>query len=154
MKMNQKPTFSVKNPAVELAVAIGIGALLALLSPHVGNAAEMHHGPAGPVPVTTLIQSPKVPFMYALGLQAFRDKCSSCHGQWAEGVADKGPPLVHPYYQPGHHPDDAFYRAAKNGVKSHHWRFGDMPPVEGITEKDIAAILRFVRWWQEQNGVR
>lgn len=50
MKMNQKPTFSVKNPAVELAVAIGIGVLLALLSPHVGNAAEMHHGPAGKYP--------------------------------------------------------------------------------------------------------
>lgn len=130
------------------------GASLALLSTKVVSATEMHHGPAGPVSVTTLIQNPKVPFRYALGFQALRDKCSSCHGQWAEGVADKGPPLMHPYYQPGHHPDGAFYRAAKNGVKSHHWQFGDMPPVEGITEKDIAAIPRFVRWWQEQNGIR
>ena len=152
--MKQNSDFVIERRFNKLAAAVVCVASLASLSPHVGNAAEMHHGPTGPVPVTTFIQNPKVPFKYALGLQAFRDKCSSCHGQWAEGVADKGPPLVHPYYQPGHHADDAFYRAATNGVKSHHWRFGDMPPVEGITEKDIAAILRFVRWWQEQNGVR
>jgi len=60
---------------------------------------------------------------------------------------------VHPYYRPGHHPDDSFYRAAMSGVKQHHWHFGDMPPVDGITKKDVAAIVRFIRWWQEQNGI-
>lgn len=144
----------MKISLIRTLVAIGIGALLAAPGMHAASAAAMHHGPAGPVPVTTLIQDPKVPFRYALGLKKFRDKCAACHGQWAEGVADKGPPLVHPYYRPGHHPDGAFYRAATSGVKSHHWNFGDMPPVPDIKQSDIAAIVRFIRWWQEQNGIR
>lgn len=114
----------------------------------------MRHEPAGSVPVTTLKKEPKVPFMYALGQQRFRNKCAACHGEWAEGVKDTGPPLVHPYYRPGHHSDSAFYRAAKSGVKSHHWSFGDMPPVEEITKKDVATILGFLRWWQVQNGIQ
>lgn len=118
------------------------------------GAAGMHHGPAGPVPVTTLIKDPKVPFRLGLGLQRVRKNCAACHGQWAEGVADKGPPLVHPYYRPDHHPDAAFYRAAMQGVKAHHWPFGDMPPVPGITSQDVTSILEFLRWWQEQNGMK
>jgi hypothetical protein len=152
--MKERANDLLKGSLIRTLFAIGFGALLAAPGMNAASAAAMHHGPAGPVPVTTLIQDPKVPFRYALGLRAFRDKCAECHGQWAEGVADKGPPLVHPYYRPGHHPDGAFYRAAMSGVKSHHWNFGDMPPVAGITKKDIAAIIRFVRWWQEQNGIR
>ncbi len=115
-------------------------------------AAGMHHGPAGPVPVKT-IENPRVPFRLGRGMKLFRDRCSACHGQWAEGVAGKGPPLVHPYYRPGHHPDAAFYRAARAGVKAHHWRFGDMPPVAGITNDEVRRILEFIRWWQKQNGI-
>lgn len=135
-------------------MAICAGASLALSGAAIANAARMQHSPAGSVPVTTLKKDPKVSFNYALGFQLFSNKCSECHGEWAEGVADKGPPLVHPYYRSGHHPDSAFYRAAMMGVKSHHWNFGDMPPVEGITKEDIAAILGFIRWWQNQNGIQ
>ena len=73
-------------------------------------------------------------------MQIFREKCSACHGKWAEGTADKGPPLVHPYYEPSHHDDDSFFRAVLSGVTAHHWHFGNMPPVEGITEKDISQM--------------
>ena len=149
--MKEKLTVMFEKPLARTAMAIGIS--MSLSGIIAANAAGMHHGSAGPVPVTTLIQNPKVPFTYARGLEIFRDKCAACHGRWAEGVARKGPPLVHPYYRPGHHPDAAFYRAAMSGVKSHHWQFGDMPPVEGVTKKDIAATLRFIRWWQEQNGI-
>lgn len=152
--MELKPTAVWKKTLVSATKTIGASALLTLGAVNGVTGAVMHHGPAGPVPVTTLIQNPKVPFKYALGLQAFRDKCAACHGQWAEGVADKGPPLVHPYYRPGHHSDAAFYRAAIFGVRSHHWSFGDMPPVADITKSDIVAIVRFIRWWQEQNGIK
>ena len=136
------------------SVTMGLSVLLGLSVADAATGAAMHHGPGGQVPVTTLIQDPKVPFTLALGLEAFRDKCAACHGPWAEGVADKGPPLVHPYYRPDHHSNIAFYRAATNGVQSHHWNFGDMPPVAGITKKEIVAIIRFIRWWQEQNGIK
>lgn len=155
MMKNTLETLSVAPVPAGAAITLVLSVSLALLpGANRAYAAGMHHGPSGPVPVTTLIKNPKVPFRYALGLRSFRDKCAACHGPWAEGVADKGPPLVHPYYRPGHHPDGAFYQAAVSGVKSHHWKFGDMPPVEGITKKEIAAILRFIRWWQEQNGIK
>lgn len=153
-EMKEEVFAVVRRFTVRIPTTIGISGLLVFSGSGVVGAAGMHHGPAGPVPVTTLIKAPRVPFKFALGQRTFREKCSACHGQWAEGVAEKGPPLVHPYYRPGHHPDGAFYQAAVKGVKSHHWKFGDMPPVEGITKKDIAAILRFIRWWQEQNGIK
>lgn len=131
-----------------------LSSLAFLLSSHVGFAAQMNHGAAGPSPITTLIKSPSVPFRYALGMSDFRSKCSSCHGLWAEGVAKTGPPLVHRFYEPSHHDDAAFYRAARNGTKQHHWSYGDMPPVEDISQQQIANIIQFIRWWQQQNGIR
>lgn len=131
--------------------------ILAVMSPVFAiqpASAAMYHGPAGPSPITTLPKNPSVPFQYGRGLQTFRQKCSACHGKWAEGTADKGPPLVHPYYEPSHHDNDSFYRAAFSGVTAHHWHFGNMPPVEGITEKDIGQIIQFIRWWQRENGIR
>ena len=56
-------------------------------------------------------------------------------------------------YVVGHSTDDSFYRAAMSGIRQHHWQFGDMPPVVGVTNADIAAIIRYIRWWQVQNGI-
>jgi len=128
--------------------------MLSVVPNQKAGAAEMHHGPTGPSPITGLPKNPDVPFQYGRGMQKFQGKCSPCHGQWAEGTADKGPPLVHPYYKPSHHDDDAFYRAALSGVNAHHWHFGNMPPVAGITEQDIGQIVQFTRWWQRENGIR
>jgi len=67
---------------------------------------------------------------------------------------DKGPPLVHQLYVPSHHGNAAFVSAAVNGVQAHHWQFGDMPPVAGITGEQVRAITLYVRWLQEQQGIR
>ena len=96
-------------------------------------------------------KAPAVPFQYGLGVRNFQALCSECHGEWAEGN-DKGPPLLHPYYKQNHHSDDAFYRAASQGVTAHHWRFGNMPPVEGATPQDIQPIISFIRWLQREYG--
>ena len=138
------------------AIASGLAIMAAMLSASaIQNAsAAMYHGPSGPSPITTLPKNPSVPFQYARGMQVFREKCSACHGQWAEGTADKGPPLIHPYYEPSHHDDNSFFRAARSGVEAHHWHFGNMPPVEGITDQDIGQIVQFIRWWQRENGIR
>lgn len=98
------------------------------------------------------VKQPKVPFQYGLGMRKFRKMCSQCHGEWGEG-SDQGPPLMHDFYKPSHHGDPAFYNAVLKGVKAHHWRFGDMPPVAGATTNDVKKILPFIRWLQQENGI-
>ena len=86
------------------------------------------------------------------GARLFAANCASCHGTNASGT-EQGPPLVHKIYEPGHHPDANFQRAVKNGVMSHHWHFGHMPPVPGLSQKDVARIISFVRELQRANGI-
>lgn len=87
------------------------------------------------------------------GQIAYEKSCASCHGKNGAGGTVEGPPLVHPIYEPGHHPDGAFVRAARSGVQSHHWNFGDMPPVEGVTEETVALIATYIRELQRANGI-
>lgn len=94
-----------------------------------------------------------VPFQYGLGKRLFEENCSSCHGLWGGG-SDKGPPLMHKVYEPSHHGDASFFRAALNGTKSHHWNFGDMPPVAGMSKRKMVKIIPYVRWLQRQNGIQ
>lgn len=83
---------------------------------------------------------------------AFNKNCAACHGKNAAGT-DQGPPLIHKFYKPSRHADFSFVIAAKNGVRSHHWRFGSMPPVEGITDEEIQSIIKFIREIQVANGI-
>jgi len=86
------------------------------------------------------------------GERLFAANCAECHGQNGAGT-EKGPPLIHAIYNPGHHPDAAFHGAAAQGVRQHHWPFGNMPPQPQLTTDDIASIIRFVREVQEANGI-
>jgi hypothetical protein len=62
--------------------------------------------------------------------------------------------LRHKIYESSHHSDAAFQLAAKNGVVAHHWKFGDMPPVPGVTPDDVAHITAYVRAEQRKVGIR
>ncbi len=86
------------------------------------------------------------------GKAAWETTCARCHGQYAQGT-DRGPPLVHDIYNPGHHADQAFYLAAKRGARAHHWRFGDMPPQPQVTRREVTAIIEYVRALQRENGI-
>lgn len=88
-----------------------------------------------------------------IGKRAFDSKCAECHGANAAGQNGIAPPLVHKIYEPSHHSDMAFVLAAKNGVRAHHWEFGNMPPVEGLTDADVKMIARYVRELQAANGI-
>ncbi len=88
----------------------------------------------------------------ALGAGAFEKNCSECHGKNAAG-SENGPPLVHITYEPGHHGDGAFFLAAQQGVRAHHWRFGDMPKQENVTETQVKAIVAYIRALQVANGI-
>lgn len=88
------------------------------------------------------------------GKAVFEANCATCHGKNAAGQEGVAPPLVHLVYEPNHHGDEAFLMAAKNGVRSHHWRFGNMPPVEGATDEDVAKVVTYVRELQRANGIQ
>ena len=87
------------------------------------------------------------------GRAVFDARCAQCHGANAAGRDGIAPPLVHKIYEPGHHADAAFHLAARNGVRAHHWRFGDMPPVEGIDDAEIDRVVTYVRELQRANGI-
>ncbi|MEY8099164.1 cytochrome c [Falsihalocynthiibacter sp. S25ZX9] len=89
----------------------------------------------------------------SIGKQVFDAKCSECHGVNAAGQNGVAPPLVHIIYEPGHHSDEAFLNAAQNGVGSHHWDFGNMPPVKGLTRAEILYVATYVRELQRENGI-
>lgn len=88
-----------------------------------------------------------------IGQRIFDAKCAECHGENAAGKEGSGPPLIHPIYRAGHHGDQAFILAARNGVKSHHWPYGNMPPVQGVTDGEVAMVVEFIRSVQQANGV-
>jgi mono/diheme cytochrome c family protein len=89
-----------------------------------------------------------------LGETYFNAVCASCHGTNAAGKDGVAPPLVHRIYEPGHHGDMAFVLAARNGIKAHHWPFGNMPPVEQrLTDGELGAIVAYVRELQRANGI-
>jgi len=87
------------------------------------------------------------------GEAIFNARCATCHGANAAGQNGVAPPLVHIIYEPNHHSDAAFHLATQRGVRSHHWPFGDMPPVEGVGEADVEKILAYVRTLQRANGI-
>ncbi|MFN3681990.1 MAG: c-type cytochrome [Nitrospira sp.] len=100
----------------------------------------------------TGVAGESVPANLKEGEQKFVAHCSRCHGVGGRGT-QQGPPLVHKIYEPNHHADAAFYNAAANGVRAHHWEFGNMPKIEGVTPSDIEQIVQYVRWLQRQAGI-
>lgn len=88
-----------------------------------------------------------------IGKLGFEAKCLVCHGVNAAGQDGVAPPLVHIIYEPSHHGDESFQRAVAMGVRGHHWPFGDMPPVEGVTRADVTMITVYIRELQLANGI-
>lgn len=110
-------------------------------------------GPTATSGVYTVdVKEPRLSAVAVAGKTFFDSTCAACHGPKAAGT-DKGPPLVHDIYNPGHHADGAFFLAAKLGVRQHHWPYGDMPPQLQVTEQQVAAIVRYVRELQIANGI-
>lgn len=89
-----------------------------------------------------------------VGKRAFDAVCAACHGQNATGKIGFGPPLVHMIYEPNHHGDMSFFMAVEQGVRAHHWPFGNMPPQQGLTRADVASIVTYVRELQRANGIQ
>jgi cytochrome c len=102
--------------------------------------------------VTVRVTVPPLSTVAVAGGAAFETNCAKCHGKSGAGT-DQGPPLVHDIYNSGHHPDEAFYNAARRGVRQHHWPYGNMPLQPQVTDGQLLEIIRYVRELQEANGI-
>lgn len=98
---------------------------------------------------TLAAEEVEIPFHLAKGQMLYEKYCSSCHGLQLDG-SDEGPPLIHAFYKPSHHGDKSFYRAVLKGVKQHHWNYGDMEPVAGMTPNKMDRLMPYVRYYQQQ----
>ncbi|MEN3794775.1 cytochrome c [Fulvimarina sp. MAC3] len=98
------------------------------------------------------VNVPELTAQATKGQALFAENCAACHGKNAGGT-EQGPPLIHPIYEPNHHGDQAFLIAATQGARAHHWQFGNMPPVEGITPRQVGDIVAYVREVQHANGI-
>lgn len=135
----------LKSPLIWLVVVVfGVGTYI--IWPE-----KPKEGGRGPAMVQ--VQEPELTAIQQEGKQAFDANCAKCHGANAAGQAGVAPPLIHKIYEPSHHGDAAIARAAKLGAQQHHWPFGNMPPVAGITDAEIAAIITYIRAVQRANGI-
>ena len=143
--MIDRRSFSI----LAFAVLIGVGAWWWLFSPTSRSPtnADMSDKPLVdvklPVALSSLAQDGKV---------LFERNCATCHGANAAGSGN-GPPLVHKIYEPSHHGDHSFLRAARVGVRQHHWNFGDMPAQADVRDVEVFAIVAYVRELQRANGI-
>ncbi len=134
------------------AVVVGISAYYASISSGVKQDIDASATPEGAAIVVVNVPN-ELSATAKMGKRAFDVKCASCHGENAAGKDGIAPPLIHKIYEPSHHGDEAFQRAAKLGVRSHHWPFGDMPPVQGLTRADVEAVIAYIREVQQENGI-
>jgi mono/diheme cytochrome c family protein len=132
--------------------AIAAVAAYFLLRP--GAPVETAQSTPGEGTALVAVQMPPISGNAAIGQRVYDTSCSVCHGFNGAGNEGAGPPLIHVIYEPSHHADESFQRAVANGVKSHHWRFGDMPPVEGLTRGDVAMVIAYIREIQRANGIQ
>lgn len=98
-------------------------------------------------PPPTTAAAPAVPD----GAAVYQQYCAECHGVDLRGT-DKGPSQLSIVYEPNHHGDYAYRVAIRDGTREHHWWFGDMPPVEGITDLEIEKVISYIRAEQERLG--
>jgi mono/diheme cytochrome c family protein len=85
------------------------------------------------------------------GSELYAANCASCHGSDLRGT-ERGPSHLSIVYEPNHHGDDSFRSAIAQGAGQHHWNFGDMPPVPGLDDDEVTAIIAFVRAEQQREG--
>ncbi|MEQ5872210.1 cytochrome c [Sagittula sp. NFXS13] len=136
--------------AAVLTVALGVYAFTRF-TPQTASVEEAAPAEGAPMVAVTLPDtlSPEA----SMGKRAFDVVCADCHGENAAGKIGFAPPLIHKIYEPSHHGDMAFQMAAANGVRAHHWKFGDMPPQPEVTRADVSSIIAYIREVQRANGI-
>ncbi|WP_108665722.1 c-type cytochrome [Euzebya rosea] len=88
----------------------------------------------------------------AVGEELYQANCAQCHGVDLRGT-DQGPPHLDAVYLPNHHADISFFLAVRDGVRPHHWNFGPMPSIDGLSDDDVTDIVAYVRAQQQAAGL-
>lgn len=123
------------------SIATGLAIIVISLSP-------LQAAPLDP----DAVKQPKMSPMLNLGKLNYEAKCAECHGKNIAG-SKKGPTFLHRVYHPGHHGDGSFFASVRRGAQAHHWPFGNMPAVKGITDAQVKSIILYVRAMQQANGL-
>ena len=131
------------------SLALSLLLLVAAACGQEGSPAEPVRSPGSDV---ATLEAPALSEMARLGETLFNTSCSACHGQRAVG-SEQGPPLLDRVYHPGHHADAAIRLAVLRGAPAHHWGFGDMPPVSGVSTEEVEQIICYVRELQRAEGL-
>ncbi len=137
----------------------GLAAVLLVLAAGAGIGGYLYFqgrgdAPGNGLPIVSVTVPETLSVRAQLGRRTYEARCAACHGRHAAGQDGVAPPLIHIIYEPGHHGDESFQRAVARGVRAHHWRFGDMPPMDGLTRRDVAPVIAYVRELQRANGIR
>ncbi len=141
-----------RRPSVRLQSGVA-GVLVILLLTGCGDDSPSDERSSGTgASQTGLVTVPDLSDNARLGEDLFAANCSECHGTNAAG-SSQGPPLVHKIYEPGHHADFSIHLAVRQGVRQHHWQFGNMDPRPGIVTADIDKIVCYIRELQFANGI-
>ncbi len=125
------------------STVVAVGALTAMLACQGGATSN---------PASAQVAQMEVPADVADGKRLYDTHCARCHGVHAAGTG-RGPSFLSKVYEPSHHGDEAFLVAVKRGVSAHHWGFGNMPPIPGVSDEDVAKIVGYVRWAQRVVGI-
>ena len=134
-----------KRKIVIVAIIVAAGVLI-------WNFVEKHVNSSKPDGIPVAVVVPALDAPATKGAAIFSDNCAVCHGANASG-SENGPPLIHKIYEPNHHGDGSFLLAVRQGVRAHHWPFGNMPAIDGISDDDVAHIVYYVRTLQKANGI-
>jgi mono/diheme cytochrome c family protein len=129
-------------PSASASIAASALAAAVFLLVACSDSTSSSDAPGAPAPTFTGLD----------GASLYGQACASCHGVELTGT-DSGPPFLNAIYRPGHHGDASFLLAVRRGARAHHWNFGDMPPIEGLSDEQVAAILEFVRMRQVDAGI-
>ncbi len=135
-----------------LVCGVGLGCSQADEGDHSSHSAMEVSAASATAPAEMGSSKIQVPKEFQSGEERFNAFCARCHGVHARGTT-KGPPLVHKIYEPSHHGDFAFFRAAAQGVRAHHWDFGNMPKIADASPDDVKWIIAYVRWLQREVGI-
>ena len=129
--------------------SIGIGTIVAIAA----GWFILQEGKEGPRQgETASLMLPDLSPEQQTGRALFDANCTECHGQNALGSV-RGPSLLHRIYEPSHHSDLAFLLAVRKGVRAHHWKYGNMPAIDGISDNEVVQITAYVRALQRANGI-
>ena len=100
--------------------------------------------PTPPLAATSAPSGPELSNSALMGKEVFDANCALCHGADVMGTGT-GPPLIDRIYEPGHHSDVSIRSAVRNGVPQHHWWFGNMPPVAGVSEAAVENLICYIQ---------